>query len=254
MTLRPVFGKTYKEIAHEWDDIALIRLKQIENGQDLSFKYVLSPLIFELLRSCNLTKVVDLGCGTGSLTKEIARCSDNVVAVDISKRNIEIAREHSFDFSNLNYVNLDIENFVLKVKESTFTTAIAAMTLMTVLDLERVLETIKIILKPGGHFVFSITHPCYWPIYWGYANADWFNYRKETPIEADFKISLDKYEECVTTHVHRPLEMYINSLSRVGFIISKIIEPIPSQDVQDKYPQKWEYPRFLGVHCILKKR
>lgn len=254
MTLKPAFDKGYSEIIKEWDSIASIRLKQVEEGKDISFKYVLAPTVLELLGGCNLSKVVDLGCGTGTLTKMIADKSAYVIGVDISKNNIDLARKNSSDYSNVDYVNIDIESFVSKVKESTFSTAVAGMTLMTVLNLDEVLETTREILKPEGHFVFTITHPCFWPLYWDYAKEEWFNYRKEIPVEADFKISLEKYEGCVTTHIHRPLEMYLNSLAKAGFCINKIVEPMPTQELQKVYPTLWGYPRFLGVHCSLNKR
>ena len=34
----------------------------------------------------------------------------------------------------------------------------------------------------SGVFIFSITHPCYWPIYWNYYKEDWFDYNKELNI------------------------------------------------------------------------
>ena len=249
--IQPVINKGYTEVIKEWDEIAEVRLNQIENGQDLSFKYVLAPTILDLLGGCNLSKVVDFGCGTGTLTKMIACKSDYIIGVDISKKNIELARENSRNFNNIDFVNIDIESFVSKVKKGTFTTAVAGMTLMTVLNLDKVLETTRAILKSGANFVFTITHPCFWPLYWDYAKEEWFDYAKEIPIEANFKTSLANYDRCVTTHVHRPLSMYFNSLIKNGFSINKIIEPMPSHEIQKAYPTKWVYPRFLGVQCML---
>ena len=253
MRVRPAFGKKYNEIVKEWDRIALLRLSQIESGQDLSYNYILVPAINELLESCNITKVVDLGCGSGSLTRLIAKNAIFVIGIDMSEKNIELAKRKSSAFSNINYVNIDIENFISTVEESSFTTAVANMTLMDVLFLDDVIETTKTILEPGGHFIFTITHPCYWPTYWNYEKEPWFDYWREIPIEADFSISLETDKCCITTHVHRPLEMYFNCLTKFGFKILKVIEPLPSEEIQIKYPKKWEYPRFLGVHCILEK-
>lgn len=252
MFLEPAWKIDKHQIEREWNDIALTRLKQIQSGQDISYKYVLSPLILNLLRECDLSKVVDLGCGTGTLTAMIAKNADYIVGVDISHNNIELARQHSTGIANLNFVNIEIEKFTSLVSEATFTTAVAGMTLMTVLQLDEVLQTINSILKPKGHFIFTITHPCYWPIYWGYYKEKWYNYQKEIPIKADFRISLNQVDGCITTHIHRPLGMYFNSLAKAGFHIVKIVEPFPSSNIEKLYPNKWEFPRFLGVHCVLK--
>ncbi|VBB05615.1 s-adenosyl-l-methionine-dependent methyltransferase [Lucifera butyrica] len=248
---RPVFGKTYKEITKEWDEIALVRLNQIENGQDLSFTHVITPCIFEMLSGCDLSKVIDLGCGTGALTRMIAQKAKHVIGIDISKRNVELAQNASTTFSNIDYINIDIESLSSKFIEASFSTVVASMTLMTVLNLDQVLQIIAKILKPRAHLVFTITHPCFWPLYWNYAKEQWFNYHKEIPVEADFKISLDRKERGVTTHIHRPLEKYVNSLTEAGFSIEKIYEPVPSEEIQEKYSGKWEYPRFMGIKCIL---
>ncbi|GAH16704.1 unnamed protein product [marine sediment metagenome] len=54
----------------------------------------------------------------------------------------------------------------------------------------------------------------------------------------------------VTTHVHRPLEQYFYALVNVGFGIDRIREPMPTVDIESKYPAKWRYPRFLGMRCV----
>ncbi len=253
MTTKPAFEKGYREIAKEWDRIAPIRLKQIESGQDLSYNHVIIPTIIEILDHCDLTEVIDLGCGCGYLTRLLAKKAKSVIGVDISEKSIDLAKKRSSEYSNIDYVHIDIESYSSLAVESSFSTAIANMTLMDVLFLDKVIKTVKLILKPQGHFIFTITHPCYWPVYWNYEKAQWFNYWKEIPIEADFSISLEKNRNYTTTHIHRPLEMYINCLTKFDFEIVKIVEPLPPREILLKYPKKWEYPRFLAVHCVSNK-
>jgi len=48
-------------------------------------------------------KVLDVGCGNGSLTYDIAKKAKKVVAVDINKNNIEIAKK-KFSKDNIEYL------------------------------------------------------------------------------------------------------------------------------------------------------
>jgi len=80
----------------------------------------------------------------------------------------------------------------------------------------------------------------------------WFKYSKDTAIEAPFRISSSEEIGPITTHVHRSLERYVNSLIDVGFEIERMIEPHPSPEIEELYPNKWKYPRFLAFRCIKK--
>ncbi|MDP3025734.1 MAG: class I SAM-dependent methyltransferase [candidate division Zixibacteria bacterium] len=248
--MRPVKGKSQDEITLEWERIAKLRAAQIEKGRDLSFSLVLLPSILELTMESDFTDVIDIGCGSGFLTKELARKATRVVGIDLSQENIDIAQARNIESANIKFINTSVEDYSLSVASPRFTLAIANMSLMTTLHLDGLLESIARVLKTGAHFVFTITHPCFWPFYWEYALEDWFVYEEEIPIEAPFRISLETCNGLLTTHVHRPLEQYVSSLLKTGFIIHKILEPMPNKDIEAKYPSRWKYPRFLGMNCI----
>jgi len=249
MKLHQVNNKTNYDIATEWDEIAMTRLCQMESGNDLSFTYILVPTIFKLSSNCDFSLVLDVGCGNGLLTNKIASNATSVVGVDLSEKNIKIANE-KYSAKNIKYIHSSIEDYTNINKESNFTLAIANMTLMDVIDLEAAIKSINKVLISGAYFVFTITHPYFWPLYWGYYNSNWFQYNKEIPIEANFNISLDNSNDSLlTTHIHRPLEMYINCLLNNGFKIEEISEPMPDGKLNNIYPEQWKFPRFLGVKC-----
>lgn len=250
--MRPVWGKSQQEISTEWDRIALRRAHQISSGRDLSFSFVLLPSILALSAPCDLTTVLDVGCGPGFLTEEIARNANRVVGIDISSENINYAKHHWASLRNVEFIHTSVETYALQNNRPEFALAIANMTLVTVLDLDNVLKSLSRLIRSGGHFVFTITHPCFWPIYWGYASQEWFSYSCEIAIEGTFRISLDEREDFLTTHVHRPLERYLAALSGAGFVLDEMREPLPSPHVESKYPRRWEYPRFLSARCVRK--
>jgi len=249
--MRPVSDVTQREIVEQWNGIARLRVDQIDKSKDLSFSFILVPTILELTTESDFTAVIDIGCGPGILTRRLSSKAQRIIGIDMSKEMIKIAKHKCEDIKSIEFLNSTIENFADNIETSSFTLAIANMSLMTTLHLDNVLHSIARVLRPGGHFVFTITHPCFWPFYKGYASKDWFDYKKEILIEDVFKISLESPKNGQKTiHIHRPLEQYVHNLLEAGFIVDQICEPIPTKDVEAKYPAPWQYPRFLSMRCI----
>ena len=114
------------------------------------------------------------------------------------------------------------------------------MVLMDVVNINECIKAISNLLTKGGNFIFSITHPYFWPKYWKYENESWYNYSQELIIESEFKIT-NQTTSYKTTHIHRPLSMYTKLLKRFNFEIDSILE-IPNDE-------KSNYPRFLIINC-----
>ncbi|HEM3488538.1 TPA: methyltransferase domain-containing protein [Streptococcus suis] len=230
--------KNNQDIAKEWDNIAIIRKNQIESKKDTSFHKILLPNILkELNKIDNLSekKLIDLGCGSGYLTNYLSLSVKNTVGIDISVKNIELAKE-KYSKNNLRFYNFAIEDFQI----DHYDIGVANMVLMDTMNLETCISSISNLLNNNGNFIFSITHPSFWPKYWKYEEESWYKYSKELIIEAEFRIA-NEATNYRTTHIHRPLETYINLLSKYNFKIESISE-LPNND-------KDSYPRFLIVNC-----
>lgn len=250
MKAKRVTHKTKEQLAQEWDRIAIIRDEQIEKEQDLSYKHILLPGILSLIPNKNYNNIIDVGCGSGHLTQKIKNKGKSITGVDLSEKNISIAQA-KYSGSEINFIHASVESFSETISNGFYDLAVANMTLMDVPSLENALEAISKILCKQGDFVFSITHPCFWPFYWNYWNEEWFDYNSEIFIESSFKISLNSNENIKTTHIHRPLEYYIRTLGKYNFKINTFLEPLPAPNVESLYPVKWGFPRFLLIHCTI---
>ncbi len=251
-TIRVAKNKTLAEIVMEWDIIAPMRDEQIETGQDISFHHILMPTLLSLTSTMPKDSyVIDCGSGTGRITRELARMFRRVIGVDMSSVSIDIAKRHYEFVGNLVFVNMLIEEYAKAYMGPRYSIATANMTIMDMLSLEDGLLAINSLLIPGGVFSFTITHPLFWPKYWRYDNKRWFDYNREIVIEAPFVIS-DQGDVAthVTTHIHRPLNMYAEKLNRAGFHIVQILEPMPNSKMHDAYPRRWKFPRFLAMQCV----
>lgn len=162
----------------------------------------------------------------------------------MSRKSVDNASKCYKEIENVRFFQSSIQDYK---SDSFFTTCTANMVLMTDPDYSDDLQAIHSLLSDGGNFVFSITHPCFWPHYWGYQNKPWFNYRKECYIEKEFSTSLSQ-SIGVTTHIHRPLSFYLNGLNGAGFRIAEIIEPYPIASPPPHY--YFDVPRFLHVRAI----
>jgi 2-polyprenyl-3-methyl-5-hydroxy-6-metoxy-1,4-benzoquinol methylase len=249
--MKAISKKDLNKIRYEWDEISHLRHMQITSGIDISYKNIILPCVIELSKNSNYSSVLDVGCGTGILEAKLSLLSDKVVGIDLSPKSIEIARNYCKGLDNVSFENTTVENYATKTNMSRFTLVIANMTLMTCTDLTGVLQAIAKLLTPKGTFVATLAHPCFWPIYWGYDKSKWFKYNEQIIIEAPFKISKQTTNH-ITTHVHRPMGVYLNIMTDCGLIIDRFIEPMPDEKVRQKYRKKWQFPRFVGIRCTKK--
>jgi SAM-dependent methyltransferase len=230
---------TTADVASEWDRAAPTRDRQVETGVDDSALNVLSPSILDLVSRANLVRVIDVGCGTGWLTEQISGMAEAVCGVDPSAKSIEIAKVRHSE-ANIWYEVASIEQFASS-HVSEFTAAVANMTLSTCVDLVSALASISRVLVANATFVFTVPHPMFFPLYWKYNEKKWFRYERELQITEPFRIHAET-TQVLTTHFHRPLEIYVNEAVSAGFRIT---------EVRELRGQGFDLPRFLAV-CLIK--
>ncbi len=232
-------------LAQEWDGIAQERAYLIQSGTDISLLDVTEPFVIKNICQYQPTSILDCGCGTGHLSALIAKkLNIPVDAIDFSGVSIDIAKQEYTDINDLNFYRSSILSHS-KLKKS-YECCIANMVLMDITNLEDNLKAIRKMLKDTGVFVCTITHPCFWPIYWNYFNEQWFDYNKEICIKAPFKVNGKILTE--TTHIHRPLENYLSCFEKSGFKLKEVHELYPtSSHLEIGY--SYNYPRFIGFVC-----
>ena len=126
------------------------------------------------------------------------------------------------------------------------------MVLMDVIKLDQFLNAVNNILRPGGSFIFSVTHPCFWPAYYGYSREHWYRYEENILISGPFKITGDSDCSLTSTHVHRPISKYIEGFSKANLSLETLLEPMPDKKTENMYPSPWKVPRYLFGVCSSK--
>jgi trans-aconitate 2-methyltransferase len=112
-----------------------------------SFVWKFGAALLELLEPKKGERILDLGCGTGALTEQIAAAGAEVVGIDSSAEMIAQARR---SFPQLHFEVADARTFALEGKfDAVFSNAV----LHWVREPERAVARIRAALKPGGRFV-----------------------------------------------------------------------------------------------------
>ena len=102
-------------------------------------------------------KVLDLVCGAGWLSLELARNGLNVTGMDISDKMLHLARENqknnpfNSDFGSLRYVKQDLNKVILP--NNNYDYVVAFDGLHHVLKIERLMAEVKNSLKPNGKLI-----------------------------------------------------------------------------------------------------
>ena len=105
-----------------------------------------------LLRSVppNCERVLEIGCGTGALSRRLAQRAEHVTAIDLSSQMIRVARSRSAHFPNIEFEIDDI--MTRQLPESEFD-CIASIATLHHVPARAVLLKIRDALKPGGGLI-----------------------------------------------------------------------------------------------------
>jgi 2-polyprenyl-3-methyl-5-hydroxy-6-metoxy-1,4-benzoquinol methylase len=240
---RNLESKDISLIVAEWDVLAAARYRQISDGKDITFSKLIAPRILELVGEAGVAQtILDAGCGVGALTRMLRQKAETVIGIDPSQKSIEIAR--LVPQSGIEYINSTLEDYSV-TNEKSVDLVVANMVLMNVIDLQQFLYSVSKALRPNGVLLFSIVHPCYWPIFCGYDKEAWFDYSKEILIEGLFRISSEPENAGISTHLHRPLEQYISAMRKAGLVVDLLEEPMPNHEVAKLYNYVWVTPRYI---------
>jgi len=95
--------------------------------------------------------VLEIGCGTGYFTKEIAKTGAQVTAIDISLELLNIARQ---EITELNVSFLLDNAYELSFKNDSFDSIVGSSVLHH-LEIDKAISEMFRVLKPGGSIFFT---------------------------------------------------------------------------------------------------
>lgn len=215
------------------------------------YSEVVLPNLRALTGDVQGQSVCDIACGQGLATRELARLGADVTGVDISERMLARARQYEAEQRlGIAYV-LDDAQTLSTVDDASFDGATCCMGLINIPDLDASVQSVRRVLKPGGWFVFCITHPCFES-----PHAEW--------LERDGRVSrlLHDYfgegywqarePERLRARVgdwHRMVSTYLNTLINAEFTLERVLEPRNAGRSLDEFPGWDRIPNLMLIRA-----
>ncbi|HKV84776.1 MAG TPA: class I SAM-dependent methyltransferase, partial [Ktedonobacterales bacterium] len=125
------------------------------------YRDVVLPSMLALIGEVAGEKVLDLACGQGWLTRELARREARMTGVDVSAELLALARRYEAEEPlGITYIQDDAQT-LSRIEAGAFAGVVSTLALMDIPDLEATLRATRRVMRPGGWLVISLTHPCF---------------------------------------------------------------------------------------------
>ena len=240
----------HEEVGRYWDGNAEAWTELVRAGYDHYRDGLNTPAFFEMLPEVDGLSGLDVGCGEGHNTRLLAKRGARMTGIDISRTFVRHAKETE-DAHPLGIDYRPASAVELPFRVASFDFVTAFMSLMDIPETERVLAEVYRVLKPGGFFQFSITHPCFDTPHrrnlrdedghtYAIEVGDYFAGREgEVKEWLFFAAPPEIKEETPPFRIPvfmRTLSSWLNRLVEAGFVLERFGEPYPSVEAVRERP------------------
>jgi ubiquinone/menaquinone biosynthesis C-methylase UbiE len=209
--------------------------------------------IIELLGEVKGKQILDLGCGTGDLTEELAEKGAIMIGADKSEKWIQLCKKRYGYKKNLTFDvadGIDLSKF----KTASFDAVTMNMVLLNVDTLDeigKIFKEVSRVLKPRGIFIFSDLSPILKMIpktaNRTQTNMPGFSYFKDgSQLKA--KIELEKGSYIEFTNRHWTLETLTRLIEESGLCITRISEPTYDKNAPGRL-KEFTIPEYILFVC-----
>ncbi|GII21665.1 SAM-dependent methyltransferase [Planosporangium mesophilum] len=168
-------------------------------------------------------RILEIGCGAAAAARWLATQGARVVAADLSTGMLRHARQAA-EKSGVRVPLVQCDALALPFDSEGFDTVCTAFGAVPFVDdSARLMGEVFRVLRPGGRWVFSVTHPMRWiflddPTEGGLVAVH--SYFNRTPY-----VEYDESGAATYVEHHRTLGDRIRELVAAGFVLTDLIEP-----------------------------
>jgi 2-polyprenyl-3-methyl-5-hydroxy-6-metoxy-1,4-benzoquinol methylase len=220
-----------------WDQNARWWDEQVGEGNDFQNELI-GPATERLLEARPGQCVLDLACGNGLFSRRLAALGCRVLACDFSPVFLERARARTTERADrIEYRLTDLSDRqqVLALGAGRFDAAVCGMALMDMATITPLVEGLRVLLKPGGRFVFSVLHPCF-----NTTGCKMIGERgdEQGQLRTTHAVRVERYlslgpekgvgipgQPAAHYYFHRPLGLLLGAFFASGFVLTGLEEP-----------------------------
>jgi ubiquinone/menaquinone biosynthesis C-methylase UbiE len=200
------------------------------------------PAVLAALGPVAGRKVLDAACGPGLYLRELLERGAEVTGFDASPVMVSVARQQTAGQVRIDQAALGEP---LPYPDDAFDLIVCALAIHYASDRAAAFAEFCRVLRPGGAAVVSTQHPV---MDWLRKGGSYFQATLETDIWR-------------TRSGDQPVHFWRESLSALctaatgaGFLIEKVIEPVPAVTMRERYPEDYEKlsrePGFLILRLL----
>jgi len=200
------------------------------------------PAVLAALGPVTGRQVLDAACGPGLYAGELLERGAEVTAFDASPVMVSLARQRTADRVRIDRAALGEP---LPYPDSAFDLIVCALAIHYASDRAAAFAEFCRVLRPGGAAVVSTQHPV---MDWLRKGGSYF----QTTLETDIWQTPSGDQP---VHFWRePLSELCTAATDAGFLIEKLIEPVPAETMRERYPEDYEKlskePGFLILRLL----
>ena len=200
------------------------------------------PAMLEQLPDVKGQRILDAGCGSGWYAEQLLARGAIVTGIDASAAMVDYAAKRLAQNPAASNVRLEVADLGdrLPFDDNVFDGVVSPLVLHYLKDFRPALKEMRRVLVAGGWLQFSTHHPA--------ADARLFKTKNYFVVEhvVDHWDWVGRVE-----FFRRSLEEIVNSTIESGFVIDKIVEPVPTAEFRRQKSDSWErlmnQPEFIIV-------
>ncbi|MHB1640926.1 MAG: NUDIX domain-containing protein [Candidatus Dormibacteria bacterium] len=212
----------------QWSSIPRDVLASMDPDGDFEKRHLLNPTVLRMLGDVSGRTILDAGCGQGYFSRILATRGARVIGLEsapsLHEYCVDMEREQG---QGIDYRQADLCRAL--GLDSQCDLVVANMVFMAIPDWRAAMRHCVETLRPGGLFVFSLTHPCFeqaersWPQI-GHVAVHKYAAAYEIP---------GRY----APDYHRPLGAYLTEVAALGCRIIEVAEPTLAPELAAAAPE-----------------
>jgi 2-polyprenyl-3-methyl-5-hydroxy-6-metoxy-1,4-benzoquinol methylase len=230
-------------------------------------KQLVAPAAERLLAPQPGETILDVACGNGQFSRQLAALGATVVATDFSATFLARAAARTIEHAErITYQQVDAtdEAALLALGVGRFDAAVCNMALMDMPTIAPLLRALRQLLRSGGRFVFTVQHPCF------NNNATRLTFEEEDragELRETRGVRIAEYlhippgkgvgmpgEPVPHYSFHRPLHELLGECFAAGFALDGLEEPAFAPETTSSRALSWAHYRQIPPALVARLR